>query len=238
MEIVYEGRSHTAELSDEEAANAKFEDVFSMIDADQKAKIMGRYTWQAYLEDENVIMDKAKDMINHYVAHVFPNGFKAQVVTVSRLAAIRYKKALENALKEKIEELKKNTLSKIDINQLEKLKVGVVISGLANDPPEYQPYTDTNEHEKIIKSFKFPFDKTDDGGISGDVGILVVQSMLITGFDAPIEQVMYLDNVIKEHNLLQAIARVNRVYKTRVVVLLWIMLEFKAFKRISCHLCR
>jgi type I restriction enzyme R subunit len=160
-------------------------------------------------------MDKAKDMINHYVAHVFPNGFKAQVVTVSRLAAIRYKKALENALKEKIEELKKNTLSKIDINQLEKLKVGVVISGLANDPPEYQPYTDTNEHEKIIKSFKFPFDKTDDGGISGDVGILVVQSMLITGFDAPIEQVMYLDNVIKEHNLLQAIARVNRVYKNK-----------------------
>lgn len=215
VEIVYEGRSHTAELSDEEAANAKFEDVFSMIDADQKAKIMGRYTWQAYLEDENVIMDKAKDMINHYVAHVFPNGFKAQVVTVSRLAAIRYKKALENALKEKIEELKKNTLSKIDINQLEKLKVGVVISGLANDPPEYQPYTDTNEQEKIIKSFKFPFDKTDDGGISGDVGILVVQSMLITGFDAPIEQVMYLDNVIKEHNLLQAIARVNRVYKNK-----------------------
>ncbi len=215
VEIVYEGRVHTAELSDEEAANAKFEDVFSMIDAEQKAKIMGRYTWQAYLEDENVIMDKAKDMIDHYIAHVFPNGFKAQVVTVSRLAAIRYKKALENALKEKIEELKKNTPSRIDINQLEKLKVGVVISGLANDPPEYQPYTDTNEHEKIIKSFKFPFDKTDDSGISGDVGILVVQSMLITGFDAPIEQVMYLDNVIKEHNLLQAIARVNRVYKNK-----------------------
>lgn len=43
------------------------------------------------------------------------------------------------------------------------------------------------------------------------MGILVVQNMLITGFDAPVEQVMYLDHVIKEHNLLQAIARVNRV---------------------------
>ena len=215
VEIVYEGRVHSAELSDEEAANAKFEDVFSVLDADGKAKIMGRYTWRAYLEDENVIMDKAKDIIDHYIAHVFPNGFKAQVVTVSRLAAIRYKKAFENALNEKIEELKKNNQSRIDINRLERLKVGVVISGLPNDPPEYHPYTDTNEHEKIIKSFKFPFDKTDDGGISGDVGILVVQSMLITGFDAPIEQVMYLDNVIKEHNLLQAIARVNRVYKDK-----------------------
>ncbi|MCD6540210.1 MAG: type I restriction endonuclease subunit R [Candidatus Omnitrophica bacterium] len=215
VEIVYEGRVHSGELSDEEAANAKFEDVFSMLDAEEKSKIMGRYTWRAYLEDENVIRDKTKDMIEHYVSHVFPNGFKAQVVAVSRLAAIRYKKALEDALKEKINELKRNNPDKIDINQLEKLKVEVVISGLPNDPPEYHVYTDPNEHEKIIKSFKLPFDKADDTGISGDVGILVVQSMLITGFDAPIEQVMYLDNVIKEHSLLQAIARVNRVYKNK-----------------------
>jgi len=179
VEIVYEGRVHSAELSDEEAANARFEDVFSMLDAEQKAKIMGRYTWRAYLEDENVIKDKAKDMIDHYVAHVFPNGFKAQVVTVSRLAAIRYKKALEDALKEKIDELRKHNRERIDINQLEKLKVGVVISGLANDPPEYHPYTNPNQHERIIKSFKLPFDKTDDGGIWGEVGILVVQSMLL-----------------------------------------------------------
>jgi len=215
VEIVYEGRVHSGELSDEEAANAKFEDVFSMLDAEEKAKIMGRYTWRAYLEDENVIKDKAKDMIEHYVSHVFPNGFKAQVVAVSRLAAMRYKRALEDALKEKIDGLKRNNPNKIDINQLEKLKVGVVISSLPNDPPEYQFYTDPNEHEKIIKSFKLPFDKTDETGISGNIGILVVQRMLITGFDAPIEQVMYLDNVIQEHNLLQAIARVNRVYKNK-----------------------
>lgn len=215
VDIVYEGRVHSAELSDEEAANAKFEDVFSMIDADEKTRIMGKYMWRAYLEDENVIKDKAKDMIDHYVTHVFPNGFKAQVVSVSRLAAIRYKNALEDAIKKKIEELRNNNPYNIDIRQLERLKVGVVISGVANDPPDYHPYIDENEHEKIIKSFKLPFDKTDKGGISGDVGILVVQSMLITGFDAPIEQVMYLDNVIKEHNLLQAIARVNRSYKNK-----------------------
>lgn len=89
---------------------------------------MGRYTWRAYLEDEDVIRDKAKDMIDHYVTHIFPNGFKAQVVAVSRHAAIRYKKALEEALKEKIEELKKNNQKGIDIEQLERLEVGVVIS--------------------------------------------------------------------------------------------------------------
>ena len=47
--------------------------------------------------------------------------------------------------------------------------------------------------------------------MTGDIGILIVNNMLLTGFDAPIEQVMYLDKVIVAHNLLQAIARVNRV---------------------------
>ena len=218
VEIVYEGRTHSAEISDEEAANKRFEDVFSAVDSEQKVKIMGRYTWRAYLEDENVIRDKAKDMIEHYVRHVFPNGFKAQVVTVSRLAAISYKKALEEALAEKIDELKSdNRDSKVDIERLEKLNVGVVISGTPNDTSEYLPYTDTNRHDKIIRSFKLPFDKisSEQREIKGDVGILVVQSMLITGFDAEIEQVMYLDNVLKEHTLLQAIARVNRVYKNK-----------------------
>ncbi|OAQ19976.1 type I restriction endonuclease subunit R [Thermosulfurimonas dismutans] len=213
VEIVYEGRVHSAELSDEEAVNAKFEDVFSMLDAEQKSRIMGRYTWRAYLEDENVIRDKAKDMIDHYVKHVFPNRFKAQVVAVSRLAAIRYKKALEEALKEKIEEHEREGYPDEGLKLLKRLEVATVISAAANDPPEYRPYTDPKEHERVIKSFKLPFDQTDDSGLEGNVGIIVVNNMLITGFDAPLEQVMYLDNVIKEHNLLQAIARVNRVYQ-------------------------
>ena len=211
VEIVYEGRVHSAELSDEEAANAKFEDVFAMLDAEQKSKIMGRYTWRAYLEDENVIKDKAKDMIDHYVKHIFPNRFKAQVVAVSRLAAIRYKKALEEALKKKIEELEMKGYPEEDLKLLKKLEVATVISSSLNDPPEYRSYTNPQEHERVIKSFKLPFNQTDDSGLEGNVGIIVVNNMLITGFDAPLEQVMYLDNIIKEHNLLQAIARVNRV---------------------------
>lgn len=215
VNIIYEGRVHSAELSDEEAVNAKFEDVFKDTDQDTKRLIMGKYTWKAYLEAEEVIRDKARDMIDHYVAHVFPNGFKAQVVAVSRLAAIRYKTALEEALREKIAVLEKRNVSNINLETLKRLEVAVVISGMPNDPPEFHPYTDPEEHEKIIRSFKLPFDKKDEKGISGNIDILVVQSMLITGFDAPIEQAMYLDNVIKGHNLLQAIARVNRVYKNK-----------------------
>ena len=217
VEIVYEGRTHSAELSDEEAANAKFEDVFHLIDAEEKQKIMGRYTWRAYLEAEEVIKDKAKDMVEHYVTNVFPNKFKAQVVAVSRLAAIRYKKAIEDALKEKIKNLENNNPNNIDIDTLKKLKVAVVISPSPNDDPSIykREYTDEIEQDRNIKSFQMPFDKVDESGISGNVGFIVVNEMLITGFDAPLEQVMYLDNVIKEHNLLQAIARVNRVYKNK-----------------------
>jgi type I restriction enzyme R subunit len=217
VEIVYEGRTHSAELSNEEAANAKFEDVFHAIDAEEKQKIMGRYTWRAYLEAEEVIKDKAKDMVEHYLTHVFPNKFKAQVVAVSRLAAIRYKKALEDALKEQIKNLEKNNPNKIDIDTLKKLKVAVIISSSPNDDPSIykREYTDENEHDKNIKSFKMPFDKIDESGVSGDVGFIVVNEMLITGFDAPLEQVLYLDNIVKDHNLLQAIARVNRVYKNK-----------------------
>jgi len=134
------------------------------------------------------------------------------VVAVSRLAAIRYKRALDDLIKDKVQQFSGSTE---DLELLKRLRVEVVISGTNNDDAVYKPFTDENQHEQVIASFKLPFDQTNDAGLSGDVGILVVQSMLITGFDAPIEQVMYLDNVIKEHNLLQAIARVNRVSRNK-----------------------
>ena len=52
---------------------------------------------------------------------------------------------------------------------------------------------------------------SEEDGVTGEMGILIVNNMLLTGFDAPVEQVMYLDKVVVAHNLLQAIARVNRV---------------------------
>jgi type I restriction enzyme, R subunit len=214
VEIIYEGRTHKGEMTDIEAANEKFEDVFVNYDIEEKNRILGKYTWRSYLEDRKVIKEKAEDMIDHYVKYIFPNHFKAQVVTVSRIAAIRYKKELETALTKKIKELKKG-FPNIDINLLENMKVEVVISGSPNDPPKYHPYTDSSKHKDIISRFKRPFTSSGNNGdnIPGDIGILVVQKMLITGFDAPVEQVMYLDNVINDHNLLQAIARVNRIYE-------------------------
>lgn len=215
VEIVYEGRTHKAEITDHESMNKRFEDVFSDINEEERQKILGRYTWKTYLEARETIREKASDMLNHYIKQIFPNGFKAQIVAVSRIAAVRYKEELDKALKEIIDSAKKSANSTIDMAALERMKIEVVISGSANDEPNLRKYTDSSKHENIIKSFKLPFNKSDENGVTGDVGIIIVCDMLLTGFDAPIEQVMYLDQLIKEHNLLQAIARVNRPDKMK-----------------------
>lgn len=221
VEIIYEGRTHSAGVTDREAMNNRFEDVFAPASEESRQKILGRYTWKAYLEAEETIRDKAEDMLKHYLSQIFPNGFKAQVVAVSREAAIRYKKAFDALLANDawvtgfIRTLKAETQITIDREQLKKLRAEVVISGSANDPPEMKSYTDSQKHEDTVTSFKLPFGQKAEAGTTGDVGIIIVQSMLLTGFDAPVEQVMYLDDLIREHNLLQAIARVNRVDKNK-----------------------
>jgi len=210
LEIVYEGRTHNAEVTDKPGMDEKFEDVFSEYNLQERMQILGYGSRQAYLEAKETIAAKAKDMIEHYTRHIFPNGFKAQVVATSQEAAVRYEEALKEALTEKIALLEKDNPRKLDIEQLKNMRIETVISGGHNDLPHIKERSNPTKHERIIKSFKLPFDAEDEG-VKGDVGIVVVMNMLITGFDAPVEQVMYLDRVIKAHNLLQAIARVNRV---------------------------
>ena len=77
-----------------------------------------------------------------------------------------------------------------------------VITTSANDGPEFKVARKLN-HDQVISSFTDP---------KGDAQILVVVDMLLTGFDAPPEQVLYLDRSLHEHGLLQAVARVNRTF--------------------------
>lgn len=122
------------------------------------------------------------DIIDHYEKFIMPNGFKAQIVTPSRESAVMFKETLD---------------------RLNAPPSTVLISGSNNDPQRLKKYHKTQAEEKeIIRSFKEdPVDK---------LAIIVVCDKLLTGFDAPIEQVMYIDSPLKEHTLLQAIARVNR----------------------------
>jgi type I restriction enzyme R subunit len=210
LEIIYEGRTQNAEVTDSAGMDQMFRDVFHDYTLPEHLQIMGAAGRKAYLEAETTIKAKAKDMVEHYLTHVFPNGYKAQIVATSREAAVRYKKHVDAALIEAIATLEKTKPHAPELEMLKRLKSDVIISGSHNDELHLKDYTDASKHETTIKSFKLPFGKEDEG-VNGDVGIVIVNNMLLTGFDAPVEQVMYLDKIIVAHGLLQAIARVNRV---------------------------
>lgn len=210
LEIVYEGRTHNAEVDDSEAMDTEFHDVFSDYKLEERLEILGYGSRQAYLEAESTIVAKAADMVEHYLTHVFPNGYKAQVVATSREAAVLYKQHIDAALKAAVARLEQSNPNGIDIPTLKTFETDVIISSGHNDLPHLKTYGDGRRHDSSIKRFKLAFGATDEG-LDGKLGILIVNNMLLTGFDAPVEQVMYLDKVVVAHNLLQTIARVNRV---------------------------
>lgn len=214
LEIVYEGRTHNAEVMDKPSLDERFADVFSDYNLLERLQILGYGSREAYLEAKETIQAKAADMVKHYVEQVFPGGFKAQVVATSREAAARYKTFLDEALKAKVAELEKANPLCIDLDRLRALETAVVISGSHNDPPHIKAFIEEDYHKRAIRRFKLPFDTEEtegDESFDGRVGIVIVNNMLVTGFDAPLEQVLYLDKVVTDHNLLQTIARVNRV---------------------------
>lgn len=212
VEIKYEGRATDSEITDHDAMNHAFIDIFGYLEDDEQLEILGKYTVRGYLEAQEVIAEKASDMLDHYINTVFANGFKAQIVGVSKEAAYRYKKTIDELLPKKIAELETSNPHHIDIEQLKKLKTACIISsGGANEEQYLKQYTNESENEMIIDGFKAPFGETGLKGGNGNYGILIVTAMLLTGFDAPVEQVMYLDKKLTNHNLLQAITRVNRI---------------------------
>ena len=212
VEIKYEGRATDSEITDHDAMNRAFVDVFGYMETEEQQEIMGKYTARGYLEAKEIIREKASDMLDHYINTVFSNGFKAQVVGVSKEAAHRYKVAMDDLLPAKIAELESNNPQNIDIEKLKQVKTACIVSTSPNDDPHLKGYGDESKNELIIDGFKAPFESRGKKGGDGNYGIIIVTAMLLTGFDAPVEQVMYLDKVLKNHTLLQAIARVNRTY--------------------------
>ncbi|MGB8931725.1 MAG: type I restriction endonuclease subunit R [Anaeromyxobacteraceae bacterium] len=229
--ILYEGRTAEGAVADGGDLDQLFEDLFSDRTPEELEAIKRKYaaTGQV-LEAPRLIEAKARDILRHYVENILPNGLKAQVVAHSRLAAIRYTAALAEgrdalvaeaeALEPKVRDLDDAALDakprKVraavrawrSLTMLKQLEFATVISGSNNDDPAWKEWTDSTKAETRIARFKKPLgeptEKTDP------LAFLVVKSMLLTGFDAPVEGVMYLDRAIREAELLQAIARVNR----------------------------
>ncbi|GAB7079135.1 type I restriction endonuclease subunit R [Megalodesulfovibrio paquesii] len=123
-------------------------------------------------------------IVNHYRAKVEPNGFKAQVVTFDRECCVLYKGVLDELVGPEAS--------------------AIVMHTQGGKSDDYAPWRlSKDEEETLLDRFR---DQNDP------LKFLIVTSKLLTGFDAPILQVMYLDKPMKDHNLLQAICRTNRVY--------------------------
>ncbi|ABA90158.1 type I restriction-modification system, restriction subunit [Syntrophotalea carbinolica DSM 2380] len=123
-------------------------------------------------------------IVKHFQEKVEPNGFKAQVVTFDRECCVLYKKAMDELVGPEASAIVMHTQG-----------------GKSDEYAEWKLTKD--EEEKLLDRFRDPNDP---------LKFLIVTSKLLTGFDAPILQVMYLDKPMKDHNLLQAICRTNRVY--------------------------
>lgn len=216
LQILYEGRTADAALYDKHGFETKFENLFKDRSDEDLLAIKKKYGATGdLLEAEQRIADIAKDMVQHYLEHIFPNGFKAQVVCHSKLAAVRYQAAIHKALAERVAELESAPVPEFEqIKRLKFLKAAVMISGDGTNEAAY-----VSESRKQVRAwnavdnFCKPFAFNDPDQPYSGIAFLVVCDMLITGFDAPIEQVMYIDKKIREHTLLQAIARTNRVVK-------------------------
>jgi type I restriction enzyme R subunit len=219
--ILYEGRMADVTLPDGKRLDQLFEELFPDLDKDDIEKVQQKHASKRHvLEAAEVIGAKARDMLKHYVTTVLPNGFKAQVVASSRLAAIRYQAALEAARKELVEAIESGDGSDAEyvatakplMPLIRSLEFGVVISGGGKDDPlgpSAAEWTDESKNEARIERFKKPL-RHKDPAKQDALAFLCVKSMLLTGFDAPVEQVLYLDRFMQGHELLQAIARVNR----------------------------
>jgi type I restriction enzyme, R subunit len=126
------------------------------------------------------------DIAQHFTANVEPNGFKAMVVTFDQESCLLYKAALDGHL------------------PAEASEVVISVSGKEREDARYWPYKrDREAEEKLLNRYRDPNDP---------LQILIVTAKLLTGFDAPILQAMYLDKPMRDHTLLQAITRTNRTY--------------------------
>jgi len=218
LQILYEGRTAEVALEDREGFDTKFEDLFRERTPEEILAIKKKYGAAGDLmEAEGRIGAIARDLVDHYVRNILPDGFKAQVVCHSKLAAVRYQKALREALAERV--ARERVAASPDaglLRRLEFLKVAVVISSEAtNEPAMFTEVRREARRWDAVENFCRPMDLDDPDKALTGVAFLLVCDMLLTGFDAPVEQVMYIDKRLHEHTLLQAIARVNRVAKNK-----------------------
>lgn len=154
----------------------------------------------------------AYDIWTHYKQHALPDGFKAQVVAYDREAVVLYKRALDKAITAGL--VKDGVPPEEAEARAGAMSACVYSANQEDDKPSEDPYQEALRAD--LRRYYLDQDAETDakdhfGDAKHPLRFLIVCNKLLTGFDAPLEAVMYLDSPLKEHGLLQAIARTNRV---------------------------
>ena len=173
---------------DAKAMDKALEDYYESIALnDEEADTLNKKSasMSVFLKAPERVSRIVKDIANHFKEKVAPHGFKAMIVTPDRHGCVQYKNELDKYFPEEAS--------------------AVVISTTANDDYEFKRKwgIDRSKQEKIIDEFN------DE---KSDLKFIIVTAKLLTGFDSPILQTMYLDKSLKDHTLIQAICRTNRLY--------------------------
>jgi type I restriction enzyme, R subunit len=178
-----------------------YEEITADLTEDEKRAVEKRVqTWKVFLKHPERIKTLAEDIANDFRAMVEPQGYKAQVVACDKEACVLYYNEL--------------------LKYFDSSEIAVIFSTGANEVSErYEMfkdhYNEDVERKRLIKQFKRRI-TPEEQALGNNLKIFIVCNMLLTGFDAPIEQTMYLDSPIRDHNLLQAVARTNRPYDDKI----------------------
>lgn len=166
----------------------EFQDQVNLTDEEADALNQKSAKMAAFLKSPERVSKIVEDIAQHFKEKVNPHGFKAMIVTPDRFACVLYKEELDKYFPEEASK--------------------VVISTSANDKYDFKQKwaIDKGQQEKIVDQFN---------DASDPLKFIIVTAKLLTGFDAPILQTMYLDKSLKDHTLLQAICRTNRLYPNK-----------------------
>ncbi len=173
---------------DKEALDAEFAALTDQISEEDKTMLVRKTNTEALFTAPDRIRKICEHIVRHFQDSIEPTGLKAQLVVYNRACCVAYKKEIDTLL------------GRDDVTTIVMHTEG----DKANEYKEWKRSKD--EQAKVLDRFRDPLDP---------LKIVIVTSKLLTGFDAPILQCMYLDKPMKDHTLLQAICRTNRVYDDR-----------------------
>lgn len=182
---------------DKENLKKGYEEITAELEENEKRQVeKAVQPWKTLMKKPERIKVLAEDIAKDFKERLEPQGFKAQVVAVDKEACVMYYNEL--------------------LNYFDKSELQIIFSTGQYDTSDryamFLPfYLSDAERKRLIENFKKRI-TPEEQAKGNNLKIFIVCNMLLTGFDAPIEQTMYLDSPLRDHNLLQAVARTNRPY--------------------------